>query len=117
MGSLLVSNLPAGNVTTLMVGALVLALRTRAGPIVVGLAASLKVFPLLLVAGYVAERRWRAAAVATAVAGVLWLHVLAFGPRYVSDLRQRRLVLRRRDLALLAGAGGLAGRRGRGARH
>lgn len=79
MGSLLISNLPAGNVTTLMVGALVVALRTRAGPVVIGLAASLKVFPLLLVAGYVAERRWRAAAVATAVAGVLWLHVLAFG--------------------------------------
>ena len=79
MGSLLVSNLEAGNVTTLMIGALVVALRTRAGPVVIGLAASLKVFPLLLVAGYVAERRWRAAAVATAVAGVLWLHVLAFG--------------------------------------
>lgn len=79
MGSLLVSNLPAGNVTTLMVGGLVLGLRTRAGPVVVGLAASLKVFPLLLVAGFVAERRWRAAAIATVIAGVLWLHVLAFG--------------------------------------
>lgn len=79
MGSLLVSNLPAGNVTTLMVGALVVGLRTRAGPIVIGLAASLKVFPLLLVAGYVAERRWRDAAIAVGVAGVLWLHVLSFG--------------------------------------
>lgn len=79
MGSLLISNLPAGNVTTLMVGALVVGLRTRAGFVVVGLAASLKVFPLLLAAGYVAERRWREAALATAVAGALWLHVLAFG--------------------------------------
>ena len=79
MGSLLVSNLPAGNVTTLMVGALVVGLRTRAGPIVIGLAASLKVFPLLLVAGYVAERRWREAAVAVGVAAALWLQVLAFG--------------------------------------
>ncbi|MGZ8562946.1 MAG: glycosyltransferase 87 family protein [Candidatus Limnocylindria bacterium] len=79
MASLLVSNLPAANVTTLMVGALVVALRTRAGAIVIGLAASLKVFPLLLVAGYVAERRWREAAVAAGVASVLWLHVLAFG--------------------------------------
>lgn len=79
MGSLLVSNLPAGNVTTLMIGALVVTLPTRAGPVVVGLAASLKVFPLLLVAGFIAERRWRDAAVAVGVAGVLWLHVLAFG--------------------------------------
>lgn len=79
LGSLLVSNLPAANVTTLMIGALVIGLPTRAGPIFVGLAASLKVFPLLLVAGYVAERRWRDAAIAIGVAGVLWLHVLAFG--------------------------------------
>ncbi|MDP9468345.1 MAG: hypothetical protein M3P32_06345 [Chloroflexota bacterium] len=79
MGSLLISNLPAANVTTLMIGALVVSLPTRAGPIVVGLAGSLKVFPLLLVAGYVAERRWRDAAVAIGVAGALWLHVLAFG--------------------------------------
>ena len=79
IGSLLVSNLPAGNVTTLMAGGLVVTLRTRAGPLVVGLAASLKVFPLLLVAGFVAELRWRAAAAATAVAVLLWIHVLAFG--------------------------------------
>jgi hypothetical protein len=79
MGSLLVSNLPAANVTTLLIGALVVAMPTRAGPLILGLAGSLKLFPLLLVAGYVAERRWRAAAVSIGVAGLLWLHVLAFG--------------------------------------
>ncbi|HET7521616.1 MAG TPA: glycosyltransferase 87 family protein, partial [Candidatus Limnocylindria bacterium] len=77
--SLLVSNLPAGNVTTLMVGALAIGLRTRAGPFLIGAAASLKVFPILLVAGYLAERRWREAAISVAVAAVLWLHVLVFG--------------------------------------
>jgi hypothetical protein len=77
--ALLVSNLPAANVTTLMVGALAVGLRSRAGPYILGAAASLKVFPILLVAGYAAERRWREAAIAVAVAAVLWLHVLAFG--------------------------------------
>jgi hypothetical protein len=77
--SLLVSNLPAANVTTLMVGVLAIGLPTRAGPILLGAAGSLKVFPLLLVAGYLAERRWRDAAIAIGVAAVLWLHVLAFG--------------------------------------
>ncbi|HEX2141523.1 MAG TPA: glycosyltransferase family 87 protein [Candidatus Limnocylindria bacterium] len=77
--SLLVSNLPAANVTALMVGALAVSLRTRAGPVVLGLAGSLKIFPLLLVAGYVAERRWRDVAIALGVAAVLWAHLLAFG--------------------------------------
>jgi len=45
---------------------------------VLGLAGSLKVFPLLLVAGYVAERRWLSAVVSVGVAAVLWLHVLVF---------------------------------------
>jgi hypothetical protein len=75
---LLLSNVPAANVTALLVGALALSLSTRGGPWVVGLAGSLKLFPLLLVAGYVAERRWRDAAVAIGVAGVLWSHVLLF---------------------------------------
>jgi alpha-1,2-mannosyltransferase len=75
---LLVSNLPAANVTALLVGALAISLRTRAGPVVIGLAASFKLFPILFVAGYLAERRWRAAAVATGVTALLWLHLLAF---------------------------------------
>jgi hypothetical protein len=77
--SLLVSNLPAANVTTLMVGVLAVGLNTRAGPYLLGAAASLKVFPILLVAGYLAERRWREAAISVAVAAVLWAHVLVFG--------------------------------------
>ncbi|HET6381255.1 MAG TPA: glycosyltransferase 87 family protein [candidate division Zixibacteria bacterium] len=76
--SLLVSNLPAANVTALLVGALAVSLRTRAGPVVLGLAGSLKIFPLLLVFGYVAERRWRDAVVAVGVAAILWAHLLAF---------------------------------------
>lgn len=78
VGGLLVSNLPAGNVTPLIVGALVAGVRSRAGPLLLGLAGSLKLFPLVLLAGYVAERRWLAAVMATLTTVVLWVSVLAF---------------------------------------
>jgi hypothetical protein len=78
MGGMLVSELPAANVTPLMVGMLVVGLRSRVGPILLALTASLKLFPLLLVAGYVAERRWLHAAVAIGATGMLWLNILAF---------------------------------------
>jgi hypothetical protein len=75
---LLVSNLPAANVTTLMVGVLAIGLPRRSGPVLLGVAGSLKLFPLLLVAGYLAERRWRDAAMAIGTAGLLWLPLLLF---------------------------------------
>jgi hypothetical protein len=75
---LLVSNLPAANVTALIVGTLSVTLRTRGGPVILGMAASLKLFPVLLVAGYIAERRWWAVAVTLGVALVLWAHLLVF---------------------------------------
>jgi glycosyl transferase family 87 len=77
-GGLLVSALPPANATPLIVGALVVGLRTRIGPVLLGLGGSLKVFPLLFVSGYLAERRWLHAAVAIGVAAILWVHVLAF---------------------------------------
>lgn len=77
-GGLLVSALPPANATPLVVGALVVGLQTRVGPILLGLAGSLKVFPLLLVSGYVAERRWLHAAAAIGVAAILWVQILAF---------------------------------------
>jgi hypothetical protein len=86
IGGLLISALPAANATPLMVGALAMALQTRAGPIVLGLAGSLKVFPLLLVAGYAAERRWLHAAVAIGLAGILWAHLLAFDLRLYAEI-------------------------------
>jgi hypothetical protein len=78
MGGLLLSSLPQANATPLMVGLLAIGVRSRVGPILLGLAGSLKVFPLLLVVGYVAERRWLSAAVAIGVAMMLWLNILAF---------------------------------------
>ena len=78
VGGLLISNLPAGNVTPLIVGTLVVGIRSRAGPLLLGLAASLKLFPLVLVAGYLAERRWMSAVIATLVTAALWLTLLFF---------------------------------------
>lgn len=86
IGGLLISALPPANATPLMVGGLAMGLRTRAGPIVLGLAGSLKVFPLLLVAGYVAERRWRHAAIAISISAILWAHLLAFDLRLYSQI-------------------------------
>lgn len=62
----------------MIVGTLVAGLRSRVGPVILGLAGSLKLFPLILVAGYLAERRWLAASVAIGVTSVLWLNILAF---------------------------------------
>jgi hypothetical protein len=76
---LLLSNLASANVTVLMLGALSLALPSpRAGPVVLALSASLKGYPLLLGAGYLAERRWREIVVAMVLTAILWAHALLF---------------------------------------
>jgi hypothetical protein len=69
------SAVPGGNVGAMMFALLI---ATRIHPVAVGIAASLKVYPLLLVAGYIAERRWRDVVVALGTAALLWLPALAF---------------------------------------
>lgn len=66
-----------GNVDALMLVALAL-LRTRAGPVLVGIAASLKITPIAFVAYYVVRREWSRAAVAVGMAAVLWAPALLF---------------------------------------
>ncbi len=61
-----------------MVTLLVLGMPTRWAGAASGVAASLKVVPILLVLVLIAERRWLQAAVAIMVAGILWSPVLAF---------------------------------------
>ena len=78
MAGLLTRVASTGNVHTLLIGALVMGLQTRAGPVIVALAASLKAVPILFTAVYLAERRWIAAAVtlgltAVLVAPMVWL--------------------------------------------
>jgi hypothetical protein len=58
----------------------------RSDPWSVGIAASLKLYPLLLCAGYVAERRWKDVAIAVGVTLVLWAPAPLLGlQHYVTD--------------------------------
>ena len=66
-----------GNVDALMLAGLAL-LHTRAGPILVGLAASLKITPIAFVAYYVLRREWGKAGLALGTAGALWVPVFTF---------------------------------------
>jgi hypothetical protein len=77
-GPLLVAVSVSGNMQAPIIALLVWALPTRWGPIAIGLAASLKVTPLLLCIGYLSNRQWRQALAAAAIATLLWAPVLFF---------------------------------------
>lgn len=62
-----------GNVQPLIVAALVLGVERRSGPMWVGLAASLKLFPILLALVYAGRRQWWRFAASVAVGILLWL--------------------------------------------
>lgn len=68
----------AGNVMPAVVCALAYLLPTRWGPIVVGVAASLKVAPLMLASGWIARRHWGKATAAAATSVVLWAPALRY---------------------------------------
>ena len=68
----------AGHFEPLMVALLVHALPTRWGPVAVGVAASLKITPLVLCVAYAARGEWRKVAVAVVVALVLWAPALLY---------------------------------------
>lgn len=77
-GPILVGITAIGNVHPAMIALLVWGLPRRWGGIAVGVAASLKLVPILLVLHFVAERRWRQAGIAVATAALLWLPVLGY---------------------------------------
>jgi len=74
----------AGNVQPLLVAGLVLtldargALETHGGPIVIGIAASLKGFPIVYALRYVALRQWPQFITAVVTAVALWMPILLF---------------------------------------
>jgi len=76
---LLVPMASGGNVQPLMVAALLYGLPRRWGPFWVGLAASLKVAPLLLVLVYMGRREWKNAALTIGIAGALLAPALLMG--------------------------------------
>jgi hypothetical protein len=59
-----------------MMALLLLGMPRRWGGIAVGIAASLKVVPIILVLVFVAQRRWTQVAATLATAAVLWLPIL-----------------------------------------
>ena len=67
-----------GNVEPLMIALLVWGIPRRWGPAAVGIAASLKVAPILLVLVWVGRREWGKAALAVVVAAVLLAPMLLF---------------------------------------
>ncbi len=62
-----------GNVQPLIVAALVLGVERRSGPLWIALAASLKIFPILLALVYAGRRQWWAFAATVAITALLWL--------------------------------------------
>jgi len=78
LGALLFRTAGWGNVQPLVVIALIWLLPTRGGPWAVGVAASLKVLPILFVLPYLWRREWQSAAIALAVAALLWAPILFF---------------------------------------
>ena len=82
LGSLLIWSAASGNVQPLLVAVLVHGIATRAGPVWIGVAASLKIFPLFYALVYVGRREWMRAAVAGCVGLLLWLPVFAYDLRH-----------------------------------
>lgn len=67
-----------GNVQALLLAGLVWTLERRSGPVMIGVAASLKLVPILLALVYVGRGEWRRAFVAAAVTAVLLAPTLLF---------------------------------------
>ena len=67
-----------GNAHPLMVAGLAFGMARSSGPIWIGLAASLKLVPLLFAAVYVANREYRRALLAAAVTVILWLPAVGY---------------------------------------
>jgi len=67
-----------GNVQALMIAGLVHGLERRSGPFWIAIAASLKIFPILLVVVYAGRREWLRVASTLAVAALLWAPALLY---------------------------------------
>lgn len=77
--SILLWSAASGNVQPLLVAVLVLGVDRRSGPLWIGLASSLKIFPLAFALVYAGRREWSRFIAAVGVAALLWLPALAYG--------------------------------------
>ena len=107
-GPILIGISAIGNVHPAMMAVLMWGIPRRWGGLAVGLAASLKVVPILLILHFVAERRWTQAGVAIVVAAALWLPILLFdiAPVSFDPGAARTLAV---PVWILVGAFGVAG--------
>jgi hypothetical protein len=81
-----------GNVQALMIAPLAWFIGRRSGPLWVGIAASLKIFPILFAVTYLGRGQWLHALAAVAVAGLLWAPALFYDLHgYVTDVGQAGL--------------------------
>jgi hypothetical protein len=78
LGGLLYRTAGWGNVQPLVVVSLVYLLPTRAGPWTIGVAASLKLLPILFLAFFAWKRDWRSVGIGLGVAVLLWATALLF---------------------------------------
>ena len=78
LAGLLVRTASTGNVHALMIAALVWGAPRRSGPLWIGIAASLKLVPILYVLRYVGRGEWRSAFVAVALAALLLAPALLY---------------------------------------
>jgi hypothetical protein len=78
LGGLLVRTASTGNVHALVIAALVYGVPRRSGPIWIGLAASLKIAPIAYALVYAGRREWGRAAMALAVAAILFAPALLY---------------------------------------
>ena len=78
-----------GNVQPLLIAPLVWSLERRSGPLWIGVAASLKVFPILFALVYLGRGQWLRALLAVAVAALLWAPALLYDLRgYATEAGQ-----------------------------
>ena len=98
-----------GNVQAAMVAGLVWGVPRRSGPVWIGAAASLKIFPILLALVYLGRREWWRFGASLAVAAVLWAPALLFDLRgYVSQPGSATLLLTFVPAYVVVAAGTLA---------
>jgi hypothetical protein len=77
-GPILVGISANGNVHALLMAGLMHGVERRSGPLWIALAASLKVFPLLLALVYAGRRQWIRFALAVFLTGLLWAPALLY---------------------------------------
>jgi hypothetical protein len=78
LGSLLIWSAASGNVQPLLVAILVHTVARRSGPVWVGVAASLKIFPVFYALVYLGRREWLRCILALLVAALLWAPAFAY---------------------------------------